>query len=129
MVVLMKKIIWIIDDNKIDQLIACKLLESYLNNISIHCYSSPGAALKELQQGNSTVSVILLDLDMPIMDGWDFLHEFQKLAISIPLYILSCSLNPKDKLRAKESQLVKGFLIKPLLSEQIFTLVNENALS
>ncbi|MEM6630394.1 MAG: response regulator [Bacteroidota bacterium] len=58
---------------------------------------------------------IFLDLNMPKMDGWDFLKAIAERNINPPtIFILSTSLNPSDKQRALENPLVYDFICKPL---------------
>ena len=67
--------------------------------------------------------IILLDLNMPVMGGWQFLEAFQikypDLIAQTKIFILSSSINPADKERAESEQYVSGFLSKPLDEEQI----------
>ncbi|TYB80276.1 response regulator [Bizionia saleffrena] len=60
--------------------------------------------------------LIFLDLNMPIMDGWQFLDEFIKLKLSkvVTLYIVSSSIDPVDIEKAKEYEKISGFIIKPI---------------
>ena len=62
--------------------------------------------------------LILLDLNMPVMDGWDFLEVYKKkYAAFFPntkILILSSTVNPKDKERAGNDALIIGFECKPL---------------
>ncbi len=67
--------------------------------------------------------VILLDLNMPVMDGWSFLeelgkHDFPALN-AVTLYIVSSSINPVDIERSKEINLVKDFIVKPIAPEAL----------
>ena len=67
--------------------------------------------------------VILLDLNMPVMDGWQFLTElgtynFPELK-NTTLYIVSSSINPVDMERSKAMRLVKDFLVKPISPEEL----------
>ena len=61
--------------------------------------------------------IILLDLNMPVMDGWKFLEELSKYNFpalkNSTLYIVSSSINPVDIKRSQEFNLVKDFLVKP----------------
>ncbi len=67
--------------------------------------------------------IIFLDLNMPVMDGWEFLENFtkikNKLGKTITLYIVSSSINPVDIERAKEVNTVKDYLIKPVTIEDL----------
>ena len=62
--------------------------------------------------------IILLDLNMPIMDGWQFLEEFEKIQTKIPkninLYVVSSSINKSDIERARSKDVVLDYLTKPL---------------
>ncbi|MFT5890078.1 MAG: response regulator RpfG family c-di-GMP phosphodiesterase [Dokdonia sp.] len=67
--------------------------------------------------------IILLDLNMPIMNGWEFLsslseYDFPELK-NATLYIVSSSINPADIERSKTINLVKDFLIKPVTMDQL----------
>ncbi len=71
--------------------------------------------------------IIFLDLNMPVMDGWEFLGEFIKIKNNfdkkITLYVVSSSIDPRDLERAKSFNLVTDYLIKPIelkRFEQIF---------
>jgi len=66
--------------------------------------------------------IILLDLNMPVMDGWNFLNEFTQIKlnskIKTTLYIVSSSINPYDVAKAKSYSLVTDYLIKPVNLDQ-----------
>lgn len=67
--------------------------------------------------------VILLDLNMPLISGWDFLgllnrHE-EQLQDQCLVYLLTSSMDPADKIRAQAYPVVAGFLSKPLTREKI----------
>lgn len=65
--------------------------------------------------------VILLDLNMPILDGWQFLDEFIKIPCEkeVVIYIVSSSVNPEDMLRAQSYELVSDYIIKPVTVEKL----------
>ncbi|MCC5937076.1 MAG: response regulator [Lunatimonas sp.] len=84
--------------------------------------------LKE-NKGNAEVlpEVMFLDLSMPIMDGWQFLDEFQKLYHLLPkkitIYICSSSISPEDIALAKSISQVSEFIIKPIHKEKLIDII------
>lgn len=84
--------------------------------------------LKEnLKEPRFLPEVILLDLCMPIMDGWQFLEEFalikSKIEIKIIIYIVTSSISPDDMDRAKSINDVSDFIIKPITKEKLIEIV------
>jgi len=65
--------------------------------------------------------IILLDLNMPILDGWQFLEEFVKVPCKkkIMIYIASSSVDPEDVLRAKSYEVVSDYIVKPVSIERL----------
>jgi CheY-like chemotaxis protein len=65
--------------------------------------------------------IIFLDINMPVMNGWDFLEEFEKLKdeiVPMPrIFILSSTVDPEDYKRAKSFAAVDDFISKPLSKE------------
>ena len=80
--------------------------------------------LKSMKEQNSIQpDLIFLDINMPKMDGWEFLTEFSQLdkvlQNEIMIMILTTSNNITDKLRAKMWNFVNGYLTKPLTKEVV----------
>jgi CheY-like chemotaxis protein len=77
--------------------------------------------------------IIFLDLNMPVMNGWDFLEDYiMKYSDRIPetkVVILSSTVNPEDFLRANRYQLVVDFINKPLTTEGLEGLMENEHLS
>ena len=63
--------------------------------------------------------VILLDLNMPILDGWQFLDEFVQINLDqkITIYVVSSSVDPADVLKAQEYSVVSNYIVKPVSME------------
>lgn len=79
-------------------------------------------SLKEnLETKKELPELILLDINMPIWDGWQFLDEFVKLPIQqkIVIFVVSSSVHPDDIEKAKSYELVSNFIIKPITEEKI----------
>jgi len=78
---------------------------------------------------SATPELIFLDLNMPGLDGWDFMKEYQKRNERSPsssvIVILTTSANPDDNRRANQNQAVAEFRNKPLTNEMIEEIVRK----
>jgi len=68
--------------------------------------------------------LILLDINMPVMNGWEFLAEYLRMIDQfskiIPVFMLSSTIDQADFDKAKTYHVVKGFYSKPLTKENLF---------
>lgn len=74
--------------------------------------------------------IILLDLFMPVMDGWGFLKEYEKLqpklTKKIPIYIVTSSIDPADIQKSKAINLVIDFIVKPMTKESFLYIMSKH---
>jgi CheY-like chemotaxis protein len=114
--------IFIIDDDPIHQRIAQIMIAKHELFDEYNSYTEAELALEFLKENITNTAalpdVILLDLNMPVVDGWDFLEAFEKfqtgLNKDIRIFIVTSSVDEKDKLRSQTFPFVKGFISKPL---------------
>ncbi|WP_272022270.1 response regulator [Olleya namhaensis] len=120
----------LIDDDRIFIFAAKRILKAteFCDNFTI--YNNGAEALIGLRDiiksGNNIPDLILLDLNMPIMDGWQFLDEFVKIENSkkITLYIVSSSIDLADSEKAKQYEQITDFIVKPITKDALTKIVN-----
>jgi CheY-like chemotaxis protein len=122
------KTIMIVDDNSIDQIIARKLIENVIQEVSFMFFTRADEALEFVRSEKGEEVIILLDLDFPVFNGFDFLEGIEKTSFTAPIYIVS--ILPTDIIlqERKDNLLVKRIFQKPLKREDILSLAHENNL-
>jgi CheY-like chemotaxis protein len=124
------KSVMLIDDDAITNIINTKII-TMKYAYEVKDFSSAQKALEQLKEwGNSFPEklpfVIFLDINMPVMDGWEFLEEFQKLPKIVQekskVYMLTSSIAAEDIEKAKAYHVVNDFVSKPLSHEKLATL-------
>ena len=105
----------------------------FCDNIIV--YNNGQDALNELgslvREGKKLPSIIFLDLNMPIMDGWDFLEGFVKIPNHnqdhVSVYIISSSVDPRDIDRVKNYAIVNNYILKPITADDLKNVLAEVA--
>jgi CheY-like chemotaxis protein len=125
--------VMLIDDNEIDNLINQKMIEAASVTENIYTHTGAKSAIEFLKNMEKLdvaekvlPDVIFLDIDMPLMDGFQFLDEFEKLTSvakkKCKIVMLTSSINPQDFNRSKKYDNVKLYLNKPLSHDSIMKL-------
>jgi CheY-like chemotaxis protein len=125
--------ILLIDDDDVNNYIAIKLINKAIPNAAIDIAVNGKVALEKLinlhhNQPDALPTHIFLDINMPIMDAWDFLKEIKLSGIGflrkVKIFIVSSSLYSNDIERAHSYPFVSDFITKPLSIEKIRKIFN-----
>lgn len=115
------------DDNYFHQIIIEEMnivdkIDIVMNGIEALAYLN--------QEGQQPPNIIFLDINMPKMNGWEFLEEYSGMAqekkANVVIMILSTSANPEYIIKAKEIQDVTGFETKPLTEELLRRILKQH---
>jgi CheY-like chemotaxis protein len=124
-------IAYIIDDDTINQFVFKRIIENKKFTKKIIPFLNGQLAIDfiktHLKDHENLPDVIFIDINMPVMDGWEFMEAFQKLPLSkrTLIYLLSSSINPADLERAKKTNFVSDYIIKPIKNEQLDAIIQE----
>jgi len=129
---MIQRTIWVIDDDIIYKTIMKKIIqksEKFSNTFTFSNGEEAINALKNLHKNNEALpDIILLDIDMPDMDGWGFMVEMALLKpllqSQISIYISSSSIAIEDKLRAKNNPHILGYMSKPISLEDLILIAS-----
>ncbi len=110
--------VWLIDDDSLTNLLNKMLIEKFDSNIEITCFEHAEEAVSNLDNIGNWPDIIYLDINMPVMNAWDFLDTageiFRKYSKQPKIHILTSSSNPKDRTMAEGYSEVSSYLVKPL---------------
>lgn len=114
------------DDEMVNLLCGIAIRLAFSKDTEVKTFTQPDDGVNYLKDGNKKTdfkTVVFLDTNMPITDGWEALRIIEKLDESIKkqlsVFMLSSSIDPNDKKRAMEHPLVLDFIEKPLTVAKI----------
>jgi CheY-like chemotaxis protein len=121
------KHILLIDDDEINNFLSREIISMHLPDAKIDSFTNPEKALEyireKLKAQQPLPDIILLDINMPLMDGWEFLKAIDQLEqrqhFTTTVYLYTSSVYHEDKLKAKSFSTVKKLFTKPLTAEAI----------
>ena len=130
-----KKVIWIIDDDTIYQTIINKLIQKSGVFSTHSSFMNGKEAITTLNNTlgsneDNIPDIILLDINMPIMDGWEFMEEIKRIKSKINkqiiIYIVSSSIAIEDKNKSKTFTDIIGYIPKPISIKDLLAIVDSN---
>lgn len=117
----------VIDDDDINIFIIKKIVEKTGYNVNMVSKTNGLLAIDYLKATfgqESFPHLILIDINMPVLNGWEFLDAYEALNVSekVDMYMLSSSVYENDIEKAKTFSKVRGFISKPLSIERLIEL-------
>lgn len=125
--------IWIVDDDRLYALLLTKTLNKLNAGKNITVFSNGKTAIEAMKQiiaDNSALpDLIFLDINMAIMDGWEFMEEYKQLKadnnVTSVIYVASSSISNDDIARAKSDNEIHDYIIKPINATHINEILNK----
>ena len=128
-----KSVVCLIDDDEVYQFIFRRQVEisNLASQVVVFSNGQKGFdyLLKSLKTSAAFPKYIFLDINMPIMDGWQFLEEFSALESTITqnvqIYLVTSSIDERDIEKANKFINVKEYLVKPISEDKILEVFNQ----
>jgi len=118
--------VYLVDDDSIFAVITEVTLKKLYSNVELKHFTDARVALDAiLNDVLKPPSILFLDINMPLFDGWEFLAELEdRSATAFPICMVSSSIDPQDKKRAAEHPMVIDFVEKPFEKDRLRSLID-----
>jgi CheY-like chemotaxis protein len=123
--------ILIVDDDQVNNFVLKNIIQRAYPDALISIERDGRSALRflnELDQNRKAFpGILLLDINMPIMSGFEFLDEYHKRFLNkeVSIYMVSSSISKFDQQKANSYSNVHGYITKPLVNQNIIFIVDE----
>jgi len=112
----------VIDDDRTNNMICKLIIQNVAPGAVVKTFSNPEEGIAHIKENYAHAGanhiVLFLDINMPVLNGWEVLDEFENSPLPIKplltIFMLSSSVSPDDKLKAANNPLASGYIEKPL---------------
>ena len=123
----------VVDDDRINNFLAREIIDMVFPEAEVLIFSNPDHALGYIKSTyidpKAPDTVLFLDINMPTLSGWQFLDQFGRFDMIVKehfdIYMLSSSIDPRDKARAASNENVLDFIEKPLTTDILENLIGK----
>ena len=125
----------VIDDDPLNNTICRLTIKKALGNVDVKTFTNPLLGLDYIDSEYSEPSedkkdtVLFLDINMPELDGWQFLERYEHFNFyvknNIQVYILSSSVDERDIEKANNNKNIVRYLSKPITKETVLSIMND----
>lgn len=106
--------VWLVDDDQVITYITERLIKNADPSVAVTSFLSSKMALEKLRIATSVPDILLLDINMPGLNGWEFLEQLRGMQKYVNVYMYSSSIDPEDVKKAHSYPMVRDFLSKPI---------------
>lgn len=115
----------IVDDDPIIRLVIQRMVRNIDSSVDCHQCENGEVGLSTIEklQNVTDYIIVLLDINMPVLNGWEFLGRLQQINIvasnNFQLYMITSSTDASDKIKARSYPVIKKLYTKPLSNQDL----------
>lgn len=126
-------VVCVVDDDDVYRFTIEKYIQMLSSSTRVISFADGEVALNYFKENLDTEEnlpdIVLLDVNMPIMDGWDFLNEYERIKSrlnkEIRVYLVSSSIDERDQNRSRNYPAVTDYLVKPIDEKYLERLITQ----